>query len=169
MHSQSKTVSEIAFQQCISPSCRAMYGVEQVLTACTKCGGLLDVSYDWDAATIPDSLSEFESKWSQRHDPSTGRIYWFNVQTRLASWTNPREATQTSIVSSASASGSAVGGGAVARVRLRARARALAPNTPFPQACNTLRHGIFGQNFNMSRPLHPSLAVSQARQAAQGL
>ena len=69
MHSQSKTVSEIAFQQCISPSCRAMYGVEQVLTACTKCGGLLDVSYDWDAATIPDSLSEFESKWSQRHDP----------------------------------------------------------------------------------------------------
>ena len=65
----SKTVSEIAFQQCISPSCLATFGVDEVLTACTKCGGLLDVSYDWNAAAIPASLSEFESKWSNRHDP----------------------------------------------------------------------------------------------------
>jgi len=69
MQTPSKTVSEIAFQQCISPSCRATFGVDEVLTACTKCGGLLDVSYDWNAAAIPASISEFESKWSNRHDP----------------------------------------------------------------------------------------------------
>ena len=69
MQTPSKTVSEIAFQQCISPSCLATFGVDEVLTACTKCGGLLDVSYDWNAAEIPASLSEFESKWSNRHDP----------------------------------------------------------------------------------------------------
>lgn len=69
MQTPSKTVSEIAFQQCISSSCRATFGVDEVLTACTKCGGLLDVSYDWNAAAIPSSLSEFESKWSNRHDP----------------------------------------------------------------------------------------------------
>ena len=69
MQTPSKTVSEIAFQQCISPSCLATFGVDEVLTACTKCGGLLDVSYDWNAAAIPASLSEFESKWSNRHDP----------------------------------------------------------------------------------------------------
>tara|TARA_B100000686_G_scaffold290547_2_gene317979 strand:- start:857 stop:2251 length:1395 start_codon:yes stop_codon:yes gene_type:complete len=69
-------VSEIAFQQCISPSCLATFGVDEVLTACTKCGGLLDVSYDWNAAEIPASLSEFESKWSNRHDPLSYSGVW---------------------------------------------------------------------------------------------
>ncbi len=62
-------LSEVAFQQCISPDCGAKYGVEEVHVACPKCGDLLDVDYDWERAGIPNSLAAFERMWSQRHDP----------------------------------------------------------------------------------------------------
>ena len=60
---------EVAFQQCISPDCKATYGVQEVHVSCPKCGDLLDVNYDWDRAGIPSSLTDFERFWSQRHDP----------------------------------------------------------------------------------------------------
>jgi threonine synthase len=63
------TLSDIAFQKCISPSCAATYGVEEVHVGCPKCGGLLDVDYDWDRASPPKSLKYFETMWTQRHDP----------------------------------------------------------------------------------------------------
>ncbi|MEZ6113976.1 MAG: threonine synthase [Pirellulaceae bacterium] len=62
-------LTDVAYQQCISPSCQATYGVEQVLTACPKCRGLLDVRYDWDRAQPPRSLRHFEEMWSRRHEP----------------------------------------------------------------------------------------------------
>lgn len=63
------TLSDVAFQKCISPSCAATYGVEEVHVSCPKCGGLLDVEYDWDKASPPKSLQFFEKMWTQRHDP----------------------------------------------------------------------------------------------------
>ena len=36
-----------AFQRCISPACGATYDVGEVRVACGRCGGLLDVAYDW--------------------------------------------------------------------------------------------------------------------------
>jgi threonine synthase len=40
--------TDLAFQQCIDPACRATFSVDEVLTACPSCGNLLDVEYDWD-------------------------------------------------------------------------------------------------------------------------
>ena len=59
----------VAFQQCIHPDCEATYDVGQVLTACPKCGSLLDVTYDWNAVPVPMSLSEFERRWTTRLNP----------------------------------------------------------------------------------------------------
>src|SRR5204862_5536866 len=36
---------------------------------CRNCGGLMDVAYDWDRVRPPQSLREFEAKWSRRHEP----------------------------------------------------------------------------------------------------
>mgnify|MGYP001441034094 CR=1 FL=1 len=36
-----------ARQQCLDADCAAVYPVSQVLVSCPKCGGLLDVDYDW--------------------------------------------------------------------------------------------------------------------------
>lgn len=57
-------MSEIVHQQCIAPSCRATYAVDDVLFSCRKCGSLLDVRYDWSRVALPKSLSHFEKRWS---------------------------------------------------------------------------------------------------------
>lgn len=59
----------MAFQKCLHPDCGATFGVEETLTACPECGGLLDVAYDWDRLPVPKSLREFEAAWAKRHDP----------------------------------------------------------------------------------------------------
>ncbi|MFP6673473.1 MAG: threonine synthase [Pirellulaceae bacterium] len=58
-----------AFQRCLSPDCRATYGVDEVHFGCPKCGESLDVEYDWDRLPLPGKLSDFEAYWTQRHDP----------------------------------------------------------------------------------------------------
>lgn len=63
------TKVDVAFQRCINPQCATTYGVDEVRIACGKCGSLLDVVYDWDRATPPKSLSDFEELWSRRYDP----------------------------------------------------------------------------------------------------
>jgi threonine synthase len=61
--------TDLAFQECLNPSCRATFGVCQSYLACPSCGDLLDVSYDWDRLPIPRRLSAFEAAWSNRLDP----------------------------------------------------------------------------------------------------
>ena len=51
------------------PQCAATYDVGEVRTSCGKCGGLLDVDYDWDRLPIPATLQSFEEKWSRRNEP----------------------------------------------------------------------------------------------------
>lgn len=58
-----------AFQQCIHPDCRTTFDLREILTACTRCGSLLDVGYDWDQVEVPDSLSWFQSRWGNRLNP----------------------------------------------------------------------------------------------------
>ena len=58
-----------AHQQCVHPDCQATYDVGQVLTACTKCGSLLDIAYDWDKIEVPSKLSDFEKRWNNRLNP----------------------------------------------------------------------------------------------------
>lgn len=66
----------VAFQQCIHTDCRATFDIGQILTACPKCGNLLDVNYDWNAIPIPKSLSEFERRWSTRLNPVNFSGVW---------------------------------------------------------------------------------------------
>ncbi|MFM9118167.1 MAG: pyridoxal-phosphate dependent enzyme [Planctomycetota bacterium] len=61
-------LGDLAFQQCISPTCRATFGVEEVHVECPRCGDLLDVQYDWTRLPIPSRVSDFERRWSERHE-----------------------------------------------------------------------------------------------------
>ena len=63
------TLTETAFQKCISPSCGAVFAVDDVLVTCRECGELLDVSDDWNRSQPPDSLQQFENAWRTRTDP----------------------------------------------------------------------------------------------------
>jgi threonine synthase len=62
-------VPDHAFQRCIHPHCGATADLTDTSFACPKCGGLLDVAYDWDRLPVPKSLKHFESKWANRTDP----------------------------------------------------------------------------------------------------
>jgi threonine synthase len=62
-------MSETAFQRCIHPHCGGTRALDETDFACPRCGGLLDVAYDWDRLRVPRSLAEFEAKWSRRTDP----------------------------------------------------------------------------------------------------
>jgi threonine synthase len=62
-------MGDLAFQRCIHPHCGATADLADTAFACPKCGGLLDVAYDWNRLPVPQSLAHFESKWSRRFDP----------------------------------------------------------------------------------------------------
>src|SRR5262245_30671609 len=40
--------TDAAYQKCVSAHCGATYAIDDVRVACEACGGLLDVTYDWD-------------------------------------------------------------------------------------------------------------------------
>ena len=46
------------------------------MTGCPSCGNLLDVNYDWDRLSVPQSLAEFEKFWSQRFDRTRFSGVW---------------------------------------------------------------------------------------------
>ena len=60
---------ELAFQRCIDPGCSATVPVDSTQFTCPRCGGLMDVAYDWPRLPVPKSLRDFEAKWSLRSDP----------------------------------------------------------------------------------------------------
>src|SRR5215831_17542360 len=60
---------DAVFQRCINPACAATADVTDTAFVCARCGGLLDVAYDWDRLSPPKSLRDFEARWSQRYDP----------------------------------------------------------------------------------------------------
>ncbi len=66
----------LAFQRCIHPQCATVVDLSQTAFECPKCGGLLDVAYDWNQLPVPDSLKYFESKWSQRNHPLNFSGVW---------------------------------------------------------------------------------------------
>jgi threonine synthase len=67
-------MTEPAFQQCINASCGATYGVDEALVACTRCGGLLDIQYQWDKLPgTPKTLASFEYRWATKGTGAEGR------------------------------------------------------------------------------------------------
>ncbi len=67
---------EAIFQRCIHPDCGTTCAVDETAFACPKCGGLLDVAYDWDRLRPPQSLRDFEAKWSERTNPLSFSGVW---------------------------------------------------------------------------------------------
>ena len=65
-----------AFQHCINPHCGKTFGIEEILHACSDCGELLDVEYDWNKLPPPKSLTHFEQYWSQRSNPQRFSGVW---------------------------------------------------------------------------------------------
>ncbi len=60
---------DVAFQRCIHPTCAATVALDATAFRCPRCGGLLDVAYDWDRLPVPASLIQFEARWANRSDP----------------------------------------------------------------------------------------------------
>lgn len=60
--------TEIAHQKCLNADCGATYSVDEVMTGCPLCGDLLDIAYDWNSASVPQRLSDFEKFWSHRFE-----------------------------------------------------------------------------------------------------
>src|SRR6266487_2802969 len=63
-------------QRCIAPGCAATFAVDDTAFVCARCGGLLDVAYDWDRLKPPRSLREFEAKWADRANPLSFSGVW---------------------------------------------------------------------------------------------
>jgi len=72
-------MKDAAFQQCIHPDCAATYAVQDIKVACDKCGGLLDIRYDWNRLPVPKSLSFFEHRWNTKGTGTQGRLDFSGV------------------------------------------------------------------------------------------
>ncbi len=71
-------MAEHAYQQCINPDCAATFGVLEVLVSCPRCGGLLDVKYDWGRLPHP-TWEVFEHRWMTKGEHLKGALDFSGV------------------------------------------------------------------------------------------
>ena len=69
-------MADAVYQRCIDPDCGGTQAAEDTSFLCPKCGGLLDVAYDWDRLPPPRSLRDFEAKWADRTNPLSFSGVW---------------------------------------------------------------------------------------------
>src|SRR5436190_4647112 len=69
-------MTDAVFQRCINPACAAACAVDETSFVCPRCGGLLDVAYDWARLEPPRSLRDFETKWADRANPLSFSGVW---------------------------------------------------------------------------------------------
>ena len=62
-------MSDLAFQRCINPLAGRPSDLADTAFRCPKCGGLLDVAYDWDRLPVPKSLRTSRASGPNRSDP----------------------------------------------------------------------------------------------------
>jgi threonine synthase len=72
-------MNDAAFQKCMNPACGATYGIDQVLTSCTRCKSLLDITYDWNRLPVPKSMAFFEHRWMTKGLDSSGALDFSGV------------------------------------------------------------------------------------------
>ena len=60
---------DVAWQQCIRPSCGATYGLDAALQRCERCGALLDVAYHWERVPLPSRLELFDQRRATWRNP----------------------------------------------------------------------------------------------------
>src|SRR5881394_757233 len=68
-----------AHQLCINPDCAATYDIGEAKVACTRCGSLLDIRYDWSRLPVPRSLGFFEHRWATKGLSGTGHLDFSGV------------------------------------------------------------------------------------------
>jgi threonine synthase len=69
-------MSDAVFQRCIVPDCGGTRAVDETAFVCPRCGGLLDVVYDWNRLKPPSALRDFEAKWADRANPISFSGVW---------------------------------------------------------------------------------------------
>ncbi|HMF19744.1 MAG TPA: threonine synthase [Gemmataceae bacterium] len=67
---------DAVYQRCIYPSCAGTLSLDGTDFVCPKCGGLVDVAYDWSRLTPPKTLAAFEEKWAKRANPLNVSGVW---------------------------------------------------------------------------------------------
>ncbi len=67
---------DAVYQRCIDPACTGTCDLSDTSFLCPRCGGLLDVAYDWNRLQPPKSLAAFEAKWSERTNPLSFSGVW---------------------------------------------------------------------------------------------
>src|SRR6266542_1593652 len=67
---------DLVYQRCIHPDCGGTHAVDDTSFVCPRCGGLLDVAYDWDRLAPPKALRAFEARWAERCDPLNFSGVW---------------------------------------------------------------------------------------------
>src|SRR5438045_1591087 len=72
-------MNDAAFQKCISPACGATYAIDDAKVACTKCGSLLDIRYEWSKLPVPKSLNFFEHRWATKGAEHAGKLDFSGV------------------------------------------------------------------------------------------
>ena len=58
---------------------RATYAIDDVKVACTKCGSLLDIRYDWSKLPVPKKLDFFEGRWATKGTEHEGKLDFSGV------------------------------------------------------------------------------------------
>ncbi|GBD35263.1 Threonine synthase [bacterium HR36] len=69
-------MSERIYQRCIQPDCAGTLAVDDTRFLCPRCGGLVDVAYEWSRLPVPPSLRFFEQRWAERQDPLSCSGVW---------------------------------------------------------------------------------------------
>ena len=69
-------MTELVYQRCIHAHCAETVALDDTSFQCPRCGGLLDVAYDWDRLSPPTSLRQFEAKWAERNNPLSFSGVW---------------------------------------------------------------------------------------------
>lgn len=67
---------DAVFQRCIHPDCDGNRALDETVFLCPRCGGLLDVAYEWDRLQPPTSLRDFEHRWTERFNPLSFSGVW---------------------------------------------------------------------------------------------
>jgi threonine synthase len=70
------TATDLVYQRCLNPDCAATAAVEDTSFVCPRCGGLMDVAYEWDRLPVPRALRDFEAKWADRAEPLNFSGVW---------------------------------------------------------------------------------------------
>ncbi|MCS7080782.1 MAG: threonine synthase [Chloracidobacterium sp.] len=67
----------VAYLQCIEPTCHATYDAGEQVYTCERCGGLLDVQYEWRRAALMDVLSIFDARRASYHPHDISGVWRF--------------------------------------------------------------------------------------------